>query len=112
MWSVSMNPEVRVMQPSGRLDVTNVDQFRREVIDISASKPKFLLIDLKDISFMDSSGLGALVAALKTIRNSGGELALCSPTDQVQMLFDLTSMGTIFKVYSSPEDFVSRTGIK
>jgi len=107
-----MNPEIRVMQPSGRLDVTNVNQFRREVTDIAVSKPRFLLIDLKDISFMDSSGLGALVAALKTIRNSGGELALCSPTDQVQMLFDLTSMGTIFKVYSNPQDFASKAGVK
>ncbi len=107
-----MNPEIRVMQPSGRLDVTNVNQFRREVIDIAVSKPKILLIDLKDISFMDSSGLGGLVAALKTVRNSGGELALCSPTDQVQMLFDLTSMGTIFKIYSSPQDFAFRSGVK
>jgi len=107
-----MNPEVRVMQPSGRLDVTNVNQFRREVTDIALLKPKFLLIDLKGISFMDSSGLGALVAALKTIRTAGGELALCSPSDQVQMLFDLTSMGTIFKVYPSREEFAFRVGIK
>ncbi len=107
-----MNPEVRVMQPSGRLDVTNVNQFRREVIDIALSKPKILLIDLKDVSFMDSSGLGALVAALKTIRNSGGELALCAPMDQVQMLFDLTNMATIFKVYSSIQDFTFHTGFR
>jgi anti-sigma B factor antagonist len=107
-----MNPEVRVMQPSGRLDVTNVNQFRREVSDMAITKPKFLLINLKDISFMDSSGLGALVAALKTIRTAGGELILCSLTDQVQMLFDLTSMGTIFKVYSSPEEFATHANIK
>jgi anti-sigma B factor antagonist len=106
-----MNPEVRVMQPSGRLDVTNVNQFRREVSDMATAKPKILLINLKDISFMDSSGLGALVAALKTIRTIGGELVLCSLTDQVQMLFDLTSMGTIFKVYSSPEEFAHHLGI-
>ncbi|AFY74584.1 anti-anti-sigma factor [Synechococcus sp. PCC 7502] len=106
-----MNPEVRVMQPSGRLDVTNVNQFRREVADIAAFSPKFLLIDLKDITFMDSSGLGALVAALKTVRSSGGDLALCSPTDQVQMLFDLTSMGTIFKVYANVKEFTARTGV-
>ncbi len=106
-----MNPEVKVMQPSGRLDVTNVNQFRLEVGDIAALKPKFLVIDLKDISFMDSSGLGALIAALKIIRNSGGELALCSPTDQVQMLFDLTSMSTIFKVYADIQDFIAKSGI-
>jgi anti-sigma B factor antagonist len=106
-----MSLEFKVMQPSGRLDVTNVNQFRREVTDIATSNPKFLLIDLKDISFMDSSGLGALVAALKTIRNSGGELAICSPTDQVQMLFDLTSMSSIFKIYSSRQEFANHHGL-
>jgi len=102
-----MNPEVRVMQPSGRLDVTSVAQFRREVTEIATSKPKFILIDLKDISFMDSSGLGALVAALKTIRTAGGDLAICSLSEQVKMLFDLTSMGSIFKIYNSPGEFAS-----
>jgi anti-sigma B factor antagonist len=103
-----MNPEVRLMQPSGRLDVTSVAQFRREVAEIAASKPKFILVDLKDISFMDSSGLGALVAALKTIRTAGGDLAICSLSEQVKMLFDLTSMGSIFKIYANPVEFSSR----
>ena len=54
---------------------------------------------------MDSSGLGALVSALKSIRNSNGDMVICSPNDQVQMLFELTSMTKIFKIYSTINEF-------
>ena len=96
-----MSNEVKVMQPSGRLDVTTAADFRRQVNDIAsaANPPKQLVVDLQEISFMDSSGLGALVSALKSIRNSNGEMVICGANDQVQMLLELTSMTKIFKIY-------------
>lgn len=102
-----MSSEVKVIQPSGRLDVTTAAEFRRQVNDIalSANSPKYLLVNLQDISFMDSSGLGALVSALKLIRNSNGEMIICAANDQVKMLFELTSMNKIFKIYPTIDEF-------
>ncbi|BBC25712.1 STAS domain-containing protein [Pseudanabaena sp. ABRG5-3] len=102
-----MSNEVKVIQPSGRLDVTTAADFRRQVNDIASatSSPKYLLVDLQEITFMDSSGLGALVSALKSIRNSNGEMVICGANDQVQMLFELTSMTKIFKIYPTIDDF-------
>ncbi len=101
-----MSNEVKVMQPSGRLDVTTAADFRRQVNDIASAvnPPKQLVVDLQEISFMDSSGLGALVSALKSIRNSNGEMVICGANDQVQMLFELTSMTKIFKIYSTIDE--------
>jgi len=97
---------IKIVKPVGKLDVSASTEFRREVNAIvTANCPKFLVIDLELVTFMDSSGLGALVSALKAVRGGDGELALCSITDQVRMLFDLTSMGSIFKIYSSVGDF-------
>lgn len=106
-----MNSIVEVIQPAGRLDITNAGQLRRQVNDLVPSKPNYLLVDLQNVSFMDSSGLGALVSALKSMRSIGAEMVLCSPNEQVSMLFDLTSMGKIFKIYSSKADFSAKTGI-
>ncbi|NUN63561.1 STAS domain-containing protein [Pseudanabaena biceps] len=102
-----MSNQVKVIKPSGRLDVTTAAEFRRQVSDIAAAPtpPKYLLVDLQNITFMDSSGLGALVSALKSIRNSNGDMVICGANDQVQMLFELTSMTKIFKIYENPEDF-------
>jgi anti-anti-sigma factor len=102
-----MSNQVKVIEPSGRLDVTTAADFRRQVNDIAstANPPKYLLVDLKEITFMDSSGLGALVSALKSIRNTNGDMVICCPNDQVQMLFELTSMTKIFKIYLTVNEF-------
>lgn len=94
-----MNQDIKIIEPSGRLDITNVAKFRLDISGLVALKPKVIIIDLKDVSFMDSSGLGALVSALKTARFAQCELYICALNDQVRMLFDLTSMSKIFKIY-------------
>jgi anti-anti-sigma factor len=102
-----MSDQVKAMQPLGRLDVTTAADFRRQVNDIASAPnpPQYLLVDLQAISFMDSSGLGALVSALKSIRNINGEMVICGANDQVQMLFELTSMTKIFKIYPTIDEF-------
>jgi anti-anti-sigma factor len=102
-----MSDQVKIMQPSGRLDVTTAADFRRQVNDIAslATPPKYLLVDLEEITFMDSSGLGALVSALKSIRSSNGDMVICGANDQVQMLFELTSMTKILKIYPTIDEF-------
>ena len=62
------------------------------------------MIDFKNVSFMDSSGLGALVLSLKTVRAAGAKLFLCSVNEQVMMLLQLTDMDKILKIYESREE--------
>jgi len=101
-----MKSELMVMRPIGKLDVTSTAKFKREVEKIAESKPKFLLLDFEDIQFVDSAGLGGLISALKTMRLVGGDLAICSLSEQVEVLFDLTNMATVIKTYPTVEDFV------
>ncbi|MDJ1172973.1 STAS domain-containing protein [Roseofilum capinflatum] len=96
---------VKQIQPSGILDSTKASQFREEVNTLVQSGADLILIDLKEVTFIDSSGLGALVAALKTVRSAGGKLFICSINEQVRMLFELTSMDRVFEVYNSREEF-------
>ncbi len=105
-----MSQVIEIIEPVGRLDINNAAQFRQQVGEITQKKPNVLLVDLKNVSFMDSSGLGALVSALKAMRAIGAEMVLCSPNEQVSMLLDLTSMGKIFKIYASREQFHSKYG--
>ncbi|MFN3361168.1 MAG: STAS domain-containing protein [Pseudanabaenaceae cyanobacterium] len=106
-----MNSDIKIVEPTGRLDITNVAKFRLEISGVVALKPKVIIIDLKDVTFMDSSGLGALVSALKTARSSQCELYLCSLNEQVQMLFNLTSMSKIFKIYPDRESCLKELGV-
>ncbi len=100
-----MNPIVKVIEPSGILDGIRGNELRREVSDIVNMRADIVLIDLKDVKFIDSSGLGALVSVMKTVRTTGGKLFICSMNDQVRMLFELTKMDRIFDKFSDRDEF-------
>ncbi|MCP2729195.1 STAS domain-containing protein [Limnofasciculus baicalensis] len=100
-----MPPVVKVVQPDGILDGTKAAQFRQEISDLVASNVDLVLIDFKNVTFMDSSGLGSLVLALKTVRAAGGKLFVCSVNEQIRMLFELTSMDRVFEIFPTREDF-------
>jgi anti-anti-sigma factor len=100
-----MSLKVTVLELSGILDGIRGNQLRREVSDIIESGSDILLIDLKEVKFVDSSGLGALVSAMQTVRKADAKLFVCSVNDQVRMLFELTKLDRIFQTFTDQEDF-------
>lgn len=103
-----MSSVIKYIQPSGILDGTKAGQFRQEISDQVESGTDVVLIDFKDVTFMDSSGLGALVLALKTVRAAGCNLVVCSINEQIRILFELTSMDRVFEIYPSREAFENK----
>ena len=100
-----MNPVVKIVEPSGILDGTKNEEFRENIKKVVDEKPEIILIDFKDISFMDSSGLGALVQSLKTVRAAGLKLYICSINEPIKILFELTSMDQVFEIFANREEF-------
>lgn len=103
-----MSPVVKIIQPSGILDGTKANQFRQDISDLVEGGADIVLIDFADITFMDSSGLGALVLALKTVRAAGSQLFVCSINEQIRILFELTSMDRVFEIFPNREAFNSK----
>lgn len=99
-----MSSAVKVVQPTGILDGTQAASFRDEVKTLVESGENIILIDFEDVTFMDSSGLGALVLALKTVRAAGGKMYICSVNEQIKMLFELTSMDRVFDIFATRDD--------
>ncbi len=95
---------MKVLQPSGILDSSTTADLRNQIVAAVDGQAKFILLDLKSIDFIDSSGLGALVSAAKAVRLAGGDLYICSLTNQVKMLFDLTRMDRIFTIFENQAD--------
>lgn len=100
-----MNSLLEVIEPKGILDGTKAVDFRSQIDQIIKNGVEIILVDFSDVTFMDSSGLGALVLALKKVRSAEVKLVLCSINEQVKMLFELTSMERVFEIYSSREEF-------
>jgi len=82
---------------SNHLDAANTTEFRNAVSEAIAGR-KRVLIDLTDVQFVDSSGLGALLSCLRQISADGGRLRLCGISRTVRSLFELVRMHRVFDI--------------
>ncbi len=97
----------RIFRPTTRiLSSTSAPDILHWVTQSLESNVACLLLDLQDVIFMDSSGLGALVIASKRVKKVGGRLALCSLSGQARMAVEMSSLDTILEIYDTPQDFL------
>jgi len=88
-----------------RLDATVAGEFRQGLIDFIQKGQVFLVLDLSDVEFIDSSGLGALVSTLKTLGGQG-DLVICGVQKSLLLLFELTRLDRVFRLYYDPKEAV------
>jgi anti-sigma B factor antagonist len=95
-----------VIAVSGEVDFYVGPEFREHVRAVIASGKHRLVVDLVDVRFMDSTGLGVLFDALKALRSLGGELAIvCDESDSdIHSLFEIVGLERVFSIYPSRED--------
>ncbi|MBU7583526.1 MAG: STAS domain-containing protein [Nostoc sp. TH1S01] len=100
-----MSSRIEVIQPEGMLNGIRGNQLRCEVSNMLENGTDILLIDLKEVNFIDSSGLGFLVSAMQMARTANAKLFVCSVNDQVRMLFELTKIDRIVQSFADQDDF-------
>jgi anti-sigma B factor antagonist len=91
--------------PVDELDASNSSEFKRDITPILQANTK-LVLDLSQLRFVDSSGLGAMLSCLRQLTAKGGDLKLCGMSKQVRALFELVRMHRIFDIYNTREDAV------
>jgi len=86
-----------VTAPSPRLNLSNCDDFKSEAIRRIGNDCRRLTIDMSETEFVDSSGIGALVALRKAV-SAEGTVVLVNPTEFVRRVLRLTRMETVFQI--------------
>ena len=110
--SMLVNPrrldDVFILDLSGRITMGEGALVLRDRIGklLAAGHQKFLL-NLADVDYIDSSGLGELVSSFTTVRNQGGQLKLLNLTRRVQDLLQITKLLTVFDVYDDEGEALS-----
>ena len=90
---------VTILDLSGRITLGEGSvQLRDAIRDLLAKGSKLILLNLADVNYIDSSGIGELVTAFTTARNSGGEVKLLHLTKKVHDLLQITKLYTVFDV--------------
>jgi anti-anti-sigma factor len=106
--------EVVIVDLKGKLSAGLGDQILRDTIDeLLAENWKNILLNMSEVSFVDSAGLGELVAGLKTARNLGARLKVLNLSDRVQSALYISKLLPVFEIYEDEtkavESFVDRT---
>jgi anti-sigma B factor antagonist len=91
---------VTVLDLSGRITLGEGSvQLREAIRDLIGKGQKKILLNMGDINYIDSSGLGELVSAVTTSKNQGAALKLLSLTKKVKDVLQLTKLYTVFDIY-------------
>jgi anti-sigma B factor antagonist len=92
--------DVTVIDAAGQIKLGDgADGFRNAVRELIAKDQKRILVNLADVTYIDSCGIGELVAGFTTVRNSGGQFKLLNLSDRVKNLLQLTKVYMVFDVY-------------
>jgi len=89
--------------PMDNLDASNVKAFREAINEVTGTR-EIVVFDMSTLSFVDSSGLGALLSCLRAMNGKNGQLRLFGMTKPVKALFELVRMHRIFTIYNTREE--------
>ncbi|MBV9593987.1 MAG: STAS domain-containing protein [Actinobacteria bacterium] len=91
--------ERTVLSVAGEVDVYSAPQLRDRLTDLIDSGDSGLVVDLSEVSFLDSTGIGTLVAGLNRAAGAGGGLSLVCNQDRILKLFRITGLEGVFTIY-------------
>lgn len=95
---------ITVVDLSGRLTLGDASaQLRETLRDLLTQGQKKIVLNLGQVGYIDSSGLGELVSGFTTVKNQGGQLKLANLTQKVNDLLTITKLYTVFEVHSDEQ---------
>lgn len=88
-----------VLQVAGEIDMASAPQLRQRVVGLVTDGVRALVLDLSNIGFCDSTGLGVIVAAVKRLRTNEGDLRVVTNDERLLALFEITRLDQVFAVF-------------
>ena len=89
---------------AGEIDHYQIDIFKKAVYELADSDANSIIIDLKNVTFIDSSGIGVLVSGYKKIAARRGHFGLLNVGNDIYALLKLSTIDKVIPIYNSEED--------
>jgi len=97
---------VPVLAIQGEVDVSTAPELRERLLALAERGTTTAVVDLSEVSFVDSTALGVLVSGVKRLRSAGGDLRLVVTQPRITKVFEITGLTDVFEIYSSADDAV------
>ena len=99
-----------VVDVKGEIDVYTAPKLREKLIELVSQGSYDVVVNLEGVDFLDSTGLGVLVGALKRVKAHDGSLALVCTQDKILKIFKITGLTKVFPIHGSVEEATSASG--
>lgn len=99
MTMTQLGSGVAILKPVGRLNMVSAPHFKEGVTMALGQGATRIVVDLSEVDFMDSSGLGAIINGLKSAREAGGDLRLAAVSWQAKLVLSLTNMDQVLVLH-------------
>ena len=96
-----------VVAVAGEVDVATAPRLREQLIELVNNGRHHIVVDLSEVEFLDSTGLGVLVGALKRVRTNNGELALVCSEPRILKVFEITGLTKVFPMHRNLADLAA-----
>lgn len=96
-----------VMQVGGEIDVATAPRLREQLIKLVNEERFRIVVDLEDVDFIDSTGLGVLIGARKRVRAHDGDVKLICTEARIVKVFEITGLDQVFQIHASLADAVA-----
>ncbi len=100
--------EASIIRLKGQFDFSNVDTARQTIRDRIDQGASFLIVNLDELEYIDSAGLGVLVGTLARLREMEGELAVVCSNSRIRRVFDITKLTQLLSLYDSEAEALSQ----
>ncbi len=96
----------KVINVSGEVDLYNVSELKKALFGITDGQNQSVIVDMRNVNYMDSSGIGALVAGMKKMKAHSGKFALMNIHDDVLNILKLATLDKFFTIYDNEDEVV------
>ena len=105
--------DVTILRLKGRLELDAGDVILREHVDRLVAEGRVnVLVDMKDVTRMDSAGIGMLVGKYMSVKRRGGTIRLLHLTDRTERLMHVTRLETVFDIFDREDAALQSFGVK
>jgi anti-sigma B factor antagonist len=98
---------IPILEVSGEIDLSTAPEFKRSLNQVIDEGHQDIVVDMKDVTYMDSSGFGTLLGITKRLRPEGGSVSLIGCNDAIQRMLRITRLNTVFGMFDQEEEALS-----
>lgn len=100
--------KITIVKFGGEIDLYNAPEVKETIQKLVNAHRFHILFDLGEVTYVDSSGIGAMISSLTNVKRHRGSLKLCNLTGPVKKVFELTKLNSFFEIYSDSAEAIEK----